>query len=221
MSSEPDITAKQKSIGIAPVDMATSQLPERSTNVHDHANQVVIKLPPGLLKESLKEAIDTEIHLPENTNVTIFGYIPETPLDDSTVGILLHDPSESIISLEELKAARIFAVLDVTTHGLPELQEAIDTAGNGRLYISVETFESTSLNRENLPLIEYRELSRLSPRELEVAALVAERLSNKEIAKKLHVAETTVKNHVKNAREKLGSLPNRFALADWYMTHST
>lgn len=46
--------------------------------------------------------------------------------------------------------------------------------------------------------------SQLSAREVEVLTLVAEGLSNKEIAYKLDIAETTAKNHVKNILGKLG-----------------
>ena len=40
-------------------------------------------------------------------------------------------------------------------------------------------------------------------RELEILRLVAEGLSNKEIARRLVITEGTVKNHVHNALEKL------------------
>ena len=48
----------------------------------------------------------------------------------------------------------------------------------------------------------------LTPRELEVLRLVADGLSNKEIATTLFITEGTVKNHVHNALEKL-QLENR------------
>ena len=48
----------------------------------------------------------------------------------------------------------------------------------------------------------------LTPRELEVLQLVADGLSNKEIATSLFITEGTVKNHVHNALEKL-QLENR------------
>jgi DNA-binding NarL/FixJ family response regulator len=45
----------------------------------------------------------------------------------------------------------------------------------------------------------------LSPREIEVLALLAEGLSNQEIAERLTIAPGTVKNHVSNILSKLGA----------------
>lgn len=53
---------------------------------------------------------------------------------------------------------------------------------------------------------------RMTPREREVIALIAEGLSNKEIAARLHVATHTVKSHVRNIMEKL-ALHTRLQIA--------
>ena len=45
----------------------------------------------------------------------------------------------------------------------------------------------------------------ITPRELEILALVAEGMSNREIADKLHVSENTVKTHCSRAFDKLGA----------------
>jgi len=55
-------------------------------------------------------------------------------------------------------------------------------------------------------------LEGLSPRELEVASLVAQGLSNKEIANRLCLSVATVKDHVHNILDKTG-LTNRAAIA--------
>ncbi len=55
-------------------------------------------------------------------------------------------------------------------------------------------------------------LAALSRREREVAALVAEGLSNKQIARRLDLALATVKDHVHRILTKTG-LPNRAAVA--------
>jgi DNA-binding NarL/FixJ family response regulator len=55
-------------------------------------------------------------------------------------------------------------------------------------------------------------LATLSPREREVAGLVAEGLSNKQIARRLSITLATVKDHVHRILRKSG-LPNRTAVA--------
>jgi DNA-binding NarL/FixJ family response regulator len=52
----------------------------------------------------------------------------------------------------------------------------------------------------------------ISAREIEVAGLVAEGLSNKEIASRLGITTGTVKDHVHRILEKTG-MPNRAAIA--------
>jgi LuxR family transcriptional regulator, maltose regulon positive regulatory protein len=56
--------------------------------------------------------------------------------------------------------------------------------------------------------------SPLSPREIEVLRLVAEGLSDKEIAGRLHLSGHTVHRHLSNVRRKLG-LPSRAAAVGW------
>ena len=46
---------------------------------------------------------------------------------------------------------------------------------------------------------------RITPRELEILALIAGGLSNKEIATKLFVSESTVKTHSSRVFDKLGA----------------
>ncbi len=53
---------------------------------------------------------------------------------------------------------------------------------------------------------------RMTPREREVIGLIAEGMSNKEIARRLHIATHTVKSHVRNIMEKL-TLHTRLQIA--------
>lgn len=57
--------------------------------------------------------------------------------------------------------------------------------------------------------------SPLSPREEEVAALVADGLSNRQIARRLNLSERTAENHVTNILNKLG-FDSRTRIAAWY-----
>jgi DNA-binding CsgD family transcriptional regulator len=57
--------------------------------------------------------------------------------------------------------------------------------------------------------------SPLTDREMEVAALVAEGLTNKEVATRLGLSVRTAENHVLSVMNKLG-LDNRAQVAAWF-----
>lgn len=61
---------------------------------------------------------------------------------------------------------------------------------------------------------------RLSPREREVADLVAEGLTNREIAKRLFLSERTVDGHLEHVREKL-DVNTRAQIATWVVRQGT
>ncbi|MEB3354673.1 MAG: response regulator transcription factor [Cyanobacteriota bacterium] len=58
----------------------------------------------------------------------------------------------------------------------------------------------------------------LSERELEIIGLVAQGLTNQEIAGALTISKRTVDNHVSNIFTKTGA-KNRVALLNWAMDH--
>ena len=60
----------------------------------------------------------------------------------------------------------------------------------------------------------------LSRRELEVAELVRQGLTNREVAKALFVSERTAENHVQHILTKLG-LANRTQVAAWVSAKGT
>jgi DNA-binding NarL/FixJ family response regulator len=57
----------------------------------------------------------------------------------------------------------------------------------------------------------------LSPREMEIAGLIAEGLSNKDICEKLYLTNGTVRNHISTILEKTG-LEHRTQIAVHYLT---
>lgn len=59
---------------------------------------------------------------------------------------------------------------------------------------------------------------RLSPREIEVAAMVAQGLTNREIAARLFISERTVDGHLEHLREKLG-VNTRSQVTAWVVRH--
>lgn len=88
---------------------------------------------------------------------------------------------------------------------LEELVTAIRHVASGRSLLdpAVTTRVLDELRRDDLSPHRDERLERLSPREHGVLDLVAEGLTNREIAERLFIAEKTVKNHVSSILTKL------------------
>jgi DNA-binding CsgD family transcriptional regulator len=59
----------------------------------------------------------------------------------------------------------------------------------------------------------------LTPRQYEVAALVADGLTNREIAERLCITERSAESHVERIRDRMG-FRSRAQIAVWYATSS-
>jgi DNA-binding NarL/FixJ family response regulator len=107
-------------------------------------------------------------------------------------------------------------VLVLTTFdGDADIQRALAAGARGYLLKSVrratliEAVRAVAAGQRYLPpataarLVEAMESERLTPRELDVLALLAKGLRNREIAEELHLAEPTIKIHVNNLLRKL------------------
>ena len=68
----------------------------------------------------------------------------------------------------------------------------------------VERFAHRDADPSTVPPATHRDLGALTPRELEVLGLLAQGLSNAELAGRLHLSEATVKTHVARILAKLG-----------------
>lgn len=99
-----------------------------------------------------------------------------------------------------------------------QLVDAVVTAARGQATMSEDILETLvvmagrSVPRERPP-----SLAPLSEREMDVAALIAEGLSNEEIAGRIHLALPTVKTNVSRIMAKLG-VANRVQVAVAYLT---
>ncbi len=74
----------------------------------------------------------------------------------------------------------------------------------GRLLAAFPDASPIPATRHPAPAQEYEIIEPLSERELEVLYLIAEGLSNREIAQKLYLSHNTVKGHARNIYGKLG-----------------
>ncbi len=116
------------------------------------------------------------------------------------------------------------------TISVENLVKSIDLISSGRIIISPvfsEKFLAEIAAADNADSLKTDETkSGLSEREIEIATLISQGHTNKEIAQKLFIAENTAKVHVKNMLEKL-ELRNRqqlvayVILQKWVTTDET
>jgi two-component system, NarL family, nitrate/nitrite response regulator NarL len=99
------------------------------------------------------------------------------------------------------------------------LVEAIERAARGESSVSPEMTGKLVSAMQAAPVNASSALDRLSPREQEILAQIALGASNKEIARTLGIAETTVKIHVQHILRKL-QLDSRVQAAVYASRHS-
>ena len=127
--------------------------------------------------------------------------------------LTVHDATDKL--LEAIKAgAQGYLVKNIRSselleqlRGLKRGEAAITRRMAARILEEFQRGQATAGTRDE-------SASDLTARELEVLELVADRLSNKEIAARLVISEHTVKNHLKNILGKL-HLRSRREAADY------
>jgi DNA-binding NarL/FixJ family response regulator len=146
-----------------------------------------------------------DVRMPKLDGVAATRKVREMCPDVQVIILTTFDDDEYVF--DGLRAGAVgYLLKDVPSE---QLAEAIRAAARGEAFIHPSVTrkvvaEFTRLaEREHVrheqPLVEP-----LSERELEVLALLAEGLSNQEIADRLTIASGTVKNHVSNVLSKLG-----------------
>jgi two-component system nitrate/nitrite response regulator NarL len=95
-----------------------------------------------------------------------------------------------------------------------ELVDSIRQACAGKMVLSEQLTEVLALSFRNERKQQGPDLASLTRRELQIVKYIAEGMSNKQIGRKLDIAESTVKVHVKHLLKKLG-LRSRVEAAVW------
>lgn len=102
-----------------------------------------------------------------------------------------------------------------------ELVNSIKSVYKGDILFHGEVAKTIAAAMQEKKLIQNNKnrLEELTPREMEIAKLVGEGKSNKEISKILYITEGTVKNHITRILSKL-DLRDRTQLAIWLKTRN-
>lgn len=123
--------------------------------------------------------------------------------DESSLALLRHVGSE----LWGSRVVLLALTRPVTARSAPALRDAVDALSRAR--------GSRRIDLDSPPRpAARRSATDLSPREEEVAVLVADGLSNRDIAERIYISERTAENHVQNILNKLG-FTTRTQVATW------
>ncbi|TML52306.1 MAG: response regulator transcription factor [Actinobacteria bacterium] len=148
--------------------------------------------------------------------------VGHTPADIAGMAVGMTEPTVVLVDtsagdgfsrVQALAAALLLDLVEAGVAGcitaeqpLEELVEAVEAATNGELKCSPRVAgalaERVAALKAARPTA--NEEPRLTRRQREIAALISEGLSNKQIARRLSIQQATVKNHVHNILGKLG-----------------
>ncbi|MCX7593211.1 MAG: response regulator transcription factor [Fischerella sp.] len=121
-----------------------------------------------------------------------------------TAIIVIVDESKSIDLEAALRAGVRGVLLNVCTES--EIIAAVEAVASGLVVLHPDAIEYllnlSELSASNPALL--NPVQALTPREIEVLDMLSSGLSNKAIAKRLHISEHTVKFHVSSIFQKLG-----------------
>jgi len=136
--------------------------------------------------------------------------IKKTDLDSRVIILTVSDNEKNIVST--LRAgADGYLLKDMEPE---DMLERLHQVVNGHVVLSPKVSELMVRGLHEESRNQERETIDLTNREEEILLLISKGLSNKEIARKLDIVETTVKVHVKNLLRKL-NLRSRVEAAVW------
>jgi DNA-binding NarL/FixJ family response regulator len=214
----------------------SDQLDETAKLQREALMKILIADDHPVLLEGIREMLDLddrfEVVAAVHTGSSVLPFVSRTSPDVALLDIALPglDGFECLILLRErfpavrvvLLAERISAtdtakafalgacgviVKDILT---TELAAAVYAAVSGEAYVSVDEPEPSRRDRA-------ARTAGLTAREVEIVTAVAQGLSNREIARLLHITEPTVKFHLSNVYRRL-RVSNRTEAARWALS---
>ncbi|HJR24242.1 MAG TPA: response regulator transcription factor [Acidimicrobiales bacterium] len=155
------------------------------------------------VEELAPDVVLMDVRMPKLSGIEATRAIAEAAPSTRIVMLTVSDEEEDLY--EAIKAGAAGYLLKEIS--IEEVAEAIRSVVSGQSLITPSMASKLLAEFSNLSKkAEARQAvptPQLTSRELEVLKLVAQGMSNKEIAAELYISENTVKNHVRNILEKL------------------
>lgn len=142
-----------------------------------------------------------DINMPKLNGIETLRKFKDMGITSKVIILTIHEDKEYILKTLKL-GANGYMLKDSNADSLIK---GIRDVAKGEKYIqpSVADLVSRSSNYDEYFNISIDKINSLTKREYEVLILIAEGLSNKDIADRLYISEKTVKNHVSNIFKKL------------------
>jgi len=144
----------------------------------------------AFLKQQQPDVILMDINLPDKNGIDLCKEIKEKYPSVFIIGLSTHNQLSFIEKMMD-NGSSGYVLKNATQQ---ELTQAIDTVIKGKIYFSDEA--SQTLRKKGTAKII------LTRREIEVLELIAEGMTNNDIAQKLFISTTTVDTHRKNLLAK-------------------
>lgn len=156
-----------------------------------HATNAISCL--GFLKQHQPDVILMDINLPDMSGIDLCKEVRKLYPSIYILGLSTFNQQPFIRNMLD-NGASGYVLKNATKE---EILDAVKTASSGKSYLSMEAAISLRKTASELPLI--------TKREKEVLQLIAEGLTNKEIAEKLFISIPTVNSHRKSLLEKFNA----------------
>ncbi len=181
---------------------------------------------PGITVVSAVATLsDLQNHQPFNQPTTIFVDVPSINSDFveqlatavADGNLLLHIQESDIAEMVTLLQAGAIGFID-SNATVPDLARAIIAVGRGEIVLPPDKASQVMLALARGGVQEERPLDHLTDREKEVLTLLAQGLTNKDIAQTLILSVRTVEAHLRNIFGKL-HVTSRTEAAVWAINH--
>ncbi len=139
-----------------------------------------------------------DINMPKKNGIEVLKTIKKRRKKIRTLILTIHNETEYLLKAVDIGVDGYI----LKDSGFDELKDAIHSVSKGDSYIQpslIPALNSRLVKRD----IDQEKIELLSKRELSVLALVAQGLSNRDVAKELDISERTVKNHLSNIFKKI------------------